>query len=532
MVLAAYLLTASGHIQTIDAQQELKVATRVVSGHGFTIRSVPFAGGGTRRGQDGRQYAAHDLGMSFVYAPLTLLPGTVGRGGEPTQLMVLASGLLDAVIGAMTVFVMADLLVRLGIGRRAAGLTTLLFAFTTMQWVYAHIAFDAASTALAVLGAVWCLVRDRAAPSARWLLAGGAALGAAVAIRSDSLVLVPFLSIPVLARVWIARHRLRDVVLPCAAWALPVLTAVALNGWYNWFRFGSILDNGHLKDPLLRNTTPLVEGLAGQLISPGKGTLFFSPLVLVALAGWLTFARRERLLAATFGATIVANLLAHARFVDWSGASAWGSRHTMPVLALLLLPIAYLLDRFLPTRAVAAEEPGRPRRLARRSVVAIALVGLAVQITGVAVDYQQVGRASAGASTGTSTSRFQEANWKPSASQIWLGAKAIGRSVTGGDPYPGPSPQPPDRFDLWWVRELTAGRYVVAAVVAPPLLLAAAVVTALGLMRALRDEEGDVDHDDGERDAGGRDDDIRGPDDPDESDDFGGGPESRRATVD
>lgn len=493
LVLAVYLLTASGHVQTLDAQQEIYVATRLVSGHGLTIRSIEFAGGGTQRGRDGRQYAAHDLGMSLVYAPLALLPRTTGPTGNPTMLMAFLSGLLDAVLGAAAVSVMALLLTELGIRPRAAALSSLCLAFATMHWVYAHVAFDVTANALAILVAVWCAVRARRSAPARWLFAGGCALGLAITIRTDTLLLAPLLSIPVLTGVWKVRRSLRQIVVRCLAWGGPLLAAVALNGWYNWYRFGSILDNGHRHDPLLRTTTPLLTGLGGQLVSPGKGMLFFSPLVLAALVGWPTFIRRHRVLALALGATIAASLVAHARLADWPGDSAWGARHTVPVLALVLLPMAFLFDDLLRTGAGPTRVSRVRNRVAWAGIAILAIAGFAVQLTAVGADYQQSARLHTRAEEVHTGAEWQAAYWKPGRSQIVRGAKALGRSFAGKDPYSYDPPavdagHPTPRLDLWWVRELTSRRYVTAAEVAPPLLLLAAAVAGAGLVSALRRE--------------------------------------------
>ncbi len=496
LVLAAYLLTASGHIQTIDAQQELQVAARLVHGGGLSIRSIEFQGGGTEPGRDGQQYAAHDLGMSFVYAPIALAPGAVTRAGEPTELMVFGAGFVNAVIGAAAVFVMADLLAQLGLDRRAAAMASLGFAFATMQWVYAHIAFDVTANALAILVAVWCVVRSRGVAPHWWLLAGGTALGLAVTIRTDTLLLVPFLSIPVIDGIWHVRSRVREPVSRCLAWAMPVAAGAGLNGWYNWFRFGSVFDNGHLHDPLLRPTTPVVNGLAGQLVSPGKGMLLFSPFALVALAGWPSFIRRQRSLAIALALAIVANLVAHARLADWSGAEAWGSRHTMQILALLVLPAAYLLDHLRGSPATVTGPAQQRHRLALGGIGLVALSGIAVQLTAVGADYLPVGHLQSVTHPPHNGAEWQEANWQPADSQIWLGAAALGRSLDGQAPYPdnrhgGIVPPPVPRLDLWWTREVTAERYVAAATVAPPLLSIALVAAAIGLVNALSDYDPD-----------------------------------------
>ncbi len=123
---------------------------------------------------------------------------------------------------------------------------------------------------LLLLLAAFPAVHRRPARLAAELWLGGGALGLAVATRPETAVF----GLPLLA---LLVHR----TLPRCfdGWPYPIgaaLTWFAFGGLYNLAKTGSILDAGYqqqlLGDPLT--------GVAGLLISPSFGVLWFAPLLL------------------------------------------------------------------------------------------------------------------------------------------------------------------------------------------------------------------------------------------------------------
>jgi hypothetical protein len=494
LFLAVFSLTGSGHVQTIDAEQELSAAASLRAGHSVASYAAEGHRGGTAPGRHGRNYAAHDVGTTLLYLPLTLVPGTVRvvdglacwppgtrlcatvhDAAVPTRRLELLASFLNPVLGAVLLLVFAEVVVALGFDARVAVLTTLLVGFTSVLWVYAHISFDATADALFVLVAVLGLVRYQRSPDAplRQLVLAGAGLGAAIVTRSDTIALLPALSIPALVAMWGQRRSLGTAARTALAWGLPVAAGLAANGWYNWYRFGSPTNNGNLHDPLLKLTTPLATGLLGQTVSPGKGMLFYTPLLVMALFGWPRFLRQHRVLGITVLLTIVSGLVFHAPLADWSGDEAWAARHTVPLTALALIPLAYVVRDLVR------------RRLARPMLVALgilAVVGLVVQLSGVLVDYRAVNivKYGNGVVVPNDMRRFQAVD----------GLRALGRSIEGHDPYTGSSsdlldPAPVPKLDLWWVRERTYGREPLLTVLGPLVLLLVALGAAWELRTSL-----------------------------------------------
>src|SRR4029078_13000783 len=93
-------------------------------------------------------------------------------------------------------------------------------------------------------------------------------------------------------------------------------------------------------------STPLLVGLYGLLLSPGKSALLFSPPLVLGLVGWRRFAgtpegRQDALL---FASLATSQLLLYACWCDWSGDDAWGPRFMVPGVVLMTIPAVAALE--------------------------------------------------------------------------------------------------------------------------------------------------------------------------------------------
>ena len=128
-------------------------------------------------------------------------------------------------------------------------------------------------------------------------------------------------------------------------------------------RFGSPWETGrydhygYFVDPL--------PGLVGQLVGPGRSILLYSPALIVALFGWRRALERRRAAALMVLAVFVVRWVFVSTRSDWWGGWGIGPRYLLPVVPLLLLPLAEVLADL--------RNASRGRRLA----VALALLGCA-----------------------------------------------------------------------------------------------------------------------------------------------------------
>jgi len=116
----------------------------------------------------------------------------------------------------------------------------------------------------------------------------------------------------------------------------------ALLGVTEALRFGSPWETGrydhygYFVDPL--------PGLVGQLVGPGRSVLLYSPALLVALLGWRRALARRRAAALMVLAAFGLRLLLVSARSDWWGGWGIGPRYLLPMVPLLLLPLAEVLE--------------------------------------------------------------------------------------------------------------------------------------------------------------------------------------------
>jgi len=269
----------------------------------------------------------------------------------------------------------------LGVRAGAALGAALMLGFTTPVWVYAK---SFMAEPLQALGLLLALAgaslagdpraheRPGGAVGPAWAAAAGAALAISAKLSMLPLALAclaPLLAAP--ARRWIV---------PAAG----VVLALAGHAAYNLARFGTPLETGYgAQASASAFTTPILVGLYGLVLSSGKGVMWFAPGLWLAPSGvravlggvrggwpgWWDRASRRAALGALL-ATAVA-LVLYGTFQHWAGDGSFGPRYLVPVLPLLFLCVGFALSA-----------AGRVRRAL---AVGLAVVGLAVQVGGVAI---------------------------------------------------------------------------------------------------------------------------------------------------
>src|SRR5207245_1467424 len=228
--------------------------------------------------------------------------------------------------------------------------TAVVSAPGTTVWSTGQAVWQHPLAVLGVCAALVCIVR--AQDDAAWAGRAGLPLALAGAARYADIVLVGVLAVAIAVR-W--PRRLPLLIL----WAAPVVLAVLA---YHQVYFGSPLRQGLAAD---RFSAPWGEGQLGLLMSPAKGLLVFTPVVIMAAAGLVrAFRQGDRWLASACGAAALAHWVLVGRWAEWHGGESWGPRLMTDALPLLFL--------FLP----------EGYDLAPRLTAALAALSVAVQALG------------------------------------------------------------------------------------------------------------------------------------------------------
>jgi hypothetical protein len=365
-----YLLTFSGRYHSSDEMSMLAVTDSLARRGAWDVELIHWMGEQQASpGPGGLLYSRKGIGTTLAALPaywLALQEEQIGN----VQAAMWTSGVVTALTGVLVYLFLR----RLRYGWGASLGTALAFGLGTMAWPYARYLFSESLAGLELMASAYFLLRyhdegDRVSP----LLAGGG-LGMALLARLNNAIVAPFLGLLLLFYLY-RRHgrNWRAWLAPLVLFALPILTALAITGWYDWFRFGSPWNTGYL--PEERFATPFFQGLYGLTLSPGKGLFWYNPLFFVAVAVWPAFFRRHRAEGLLAAAVVLSNVAFYASWYLWWAGHSWGPRFLVTVLPFAALPLAPALEAATRRRAVAL------------SVGILAVASLVVQVLGVAVDF-------------------------------------------------------------------------------------------------------------------------------------------------
>ncbi len=331
--------------------------------HFYAIECVPLHGPrlypiySREQCPDGHYYNFYPIAVPLLAAPGVLaLEGALALG-RPV-LAPLADGMStsarrdllrgDLIHSSMAVeLILASMITALGaglfflvarafVGAAAALMLAGILAFGTPAWSTASRAMwmHGPSITLHCLVLLLLVLGER---KKLWIDISGAALALAFFVRPTNALLV------VAVTIFVAVHH-RDRLARFMGWALPV-TAVFVA--INWSMYGAVLAPymyvTRANAPGLSIHPDFWEALAGQLISPSRGLLIYSPFVVFSIYGAILVLRRPAHPMDRYVAVIpFLHYLLISMYQDWFGGHSFGPRYfadIAPLFVYLLIPV-------------------------------------------------------------------------------------------------------------------------------------------------------------------------------------------------
>jgi hypothetical protein len=354
----------------------------------------------------GQPRAAYPPGQALLCTPwyalgqyvLARLPGVPA---DDTDLVVAFSSCLSsATFSALTVTFFFLLLIGIGLPAPASLLAAAMVGLGTPIFAYSGWLFSEPLSAAVFVGAALLLFgRSHEPIPLRTASIAGLLLGLATFVRPTNVLAVPVFAVAVLVRD--GKPALRAVFALCATSAIGVLVLLA----HNALLFGGPFEFAYpatAEGAKRLNTfdTPLVKGLYGFLLSPGKSIFIFASPAILALAGLRRLWKLER------GAATVAVLLPltylffFARYTQWEGGYCVGPRYMVPSIVLLCLGLGPMLAGDAPSFRAAGVNAARtnaPRVNApavsapklRKIALLLLIVGALVQGVSLATSFME-----------------------------------------------------------------------------------------------------------------------------------------------
>jgi hypothetical protein len=346
LVSAAAALVAGGHTYAIDNEVQLQT-TRALVQLEPSLESIDAGWAARDDGPylvrpDGGTVAIVGIGYSIVSAPAYVAARSLAAVVQPYDrdsfIRVGTFFTNSWILGALAVAV-ALLAMELGGSFRASFFVGAAYALTTYALPHAKTSFTELSSALVLCLAVWALLRWRRTNVDALLAVCGAMVGFGVIIRASGILFVPFFVVAV-AVAGLLHGGLRGGVralLWLSAGGAPML---ALFMFFNWWRFGGPLEIGY---PRIPQSYPLLDGLEGLFLSPGKSLFLYAPIVIVGIVGMVVALRRQPFAIVLMSALCVINIFFFSRVPYWAGDAAWGPRYQHVIVPLLCAPCVVVL---------------------------------------------------------------------------------------------------------------------------------------------------------------------------------------------
>lgn len=354
-----------------DNEVKLQVARNLARGQGPVLTErTPDDATYVVHGRDGRVYSPYPL-LASALQLVTLAAAPVIGGLHEGSGTLLVLALLGWAVVAWGRAAQVSIL--------AAVSGALLVTLGTMLWPMAALGYDVVVEALAL--ALILRAGTAEATGRRWALAG-LAFGAALATRLGAAV-VGFSAAVLL----LAQHPrgLGPTARRSMTFALGAVPGVILVLWFNWLRFGSPLQ--FVQASVLGRVDQLaspwfsrvhLEGIAGLLVSPGKGLFWYSPPLLGVLLLAPLLVRRYGATIAALGVQLLASAFLFGAFRYWHGDWAWGPRYVAP-LCVAAAPLAWWMVEALRERGRRLRLAAVAALLAAISIQALPVVGRPVE---------------------------------------------------------------------------------------------------------------------------------------------------------
>ena len=279
-------------------------------------------------------YSKYGLGLPFLMVPFLFLYDLVSAVASIPPDYVL--GLLNLLVLALTASALNEVIIELGFSFRRALFLSVASVFGTFAFVYMNnFLSEPLQGLLITLAFLFSLRQGR---SGIYPVLSAAALSALILTKAASLILLPFFMV-----YFTYRSVKERAVIRLVFFILPLAASGAAMMWLNYSRFGSPFDFGYGSEAGMF-VNPMLKGIKDLMINPGKGILIYAPLAILFPFGLWRLARTRRIEALLIAALFTSNLLLYSAWWAWEGAGTWGPRFLLPLVPLVVAPIAAILD--------------------------------------------------------------------------------------------------------------------------------------------------------------------------------------------
>lgn len=386
---ATYVLFTNGRFSTSMDMEIYRTVQNLVEHGAFGLDEKELS---SRPGVDGKHYCVEGMLVMFLAVPFYLISKLVGVASGKLIVM------MNQVFAALACVILFLVGQTLGYSRRTALWLAVIFGLGTMAFVHSKYMFPEPLTVIFFLSSLYVLLRFRQDGGDRWILLCGCFTGATILLRPDAFLFIFGMSVGMLY-VLIKRHRTaegiqwRPLISPLLLYGLPLIFFFTVFFYYNYVRFGSILETGYTL-PDINQVVEIryparffaigetLKGLLGMWVMPNRSIFFINPILLLLFFSFRAFWRKDTFVFLLLGFIFLEYVYLYANRgpAGFPGSAAWGVRYMLPMTGFMVLPIGVVVERLF----------GQKRK--RWKILFILLLSLSclIQLIGSSVNYQTV----------------------------------------------------------------------------------------------------------------------------------------------
>lgn len=374
---------SSGHFENPDAHLRLSQSFSIAENGSFQLRDGV---GNPQHGniainEKGERYSVYSPGQIILFTPAAILSQKLDKPGNlhPHYTAELINSFLGVAIHFLTSISVFLAATAIGRSRAEAIILGIVFSLCTFNLPSSRDGYEHAYEAFFILMsyAVAWIAEKRGSKNQGGgfrcsYFYAGLLLGLGILFRPTAILALPGL----LIICW-KRSNITHAILGLSI-------GVGIFGIYNQLRFGSPIETGYLQAWLAANPELVgspgfsIEKILPQAlalwVSPGKGMLLFSPILLAAILIQRSVWKERSRVVLTIVVTASVYTVFYAANFAWHGSAwSWGPRYLIPITPLLILLVPK------PTWST----------LWGRSTVVLIFVSALVQVGALLVNYKR-----------------------------------------------------------------------------------------------------------------------------------------------
>jgi hypothetical protein len=315
-------------------------------------QDVDFYSGLDYSKQDGKYFSDKPPGFSFLTVPLYVagdylykigisLPrsDSFNYAGDANAFFLIVSFVIFfSAVGSVKFF---DTLLLLKFSKKASLITTIIFSFGTLFFVYSYNLFLHSFVATLLIFATFYFLKGKK----RDLIYSGILLGFTILCEYTIILIVPLFVLYL--------FRIKNFKKNIFYFSIPIVFASSLLGIYNFLAFGNPFIFSYMISTFVDTQKfdhPMIQGLYELLISNWRGLFFYNPIFLLSIFGFFLMWKNYKKESFLFIFPFLIYLIFYSTYRYLSGGLAYGPRHLVSIFPFLGFLLAPCFDKKFYTR--------------------------------------------------------------------------------------------------------------------------------------------------------------------------------------